>query len=27
VAWFDNGWGFASRILELAESYSQLERA
>ena len=27
VAWFDNGWGFASRILELAESYTQLERA
>ncbi len=26
VAWFDNGWGFASRILEVAESYSQLER-
>jgi len=25
VAWFDNGWGFASRILEVAESYSQLE--
>jgi len=24
VAWFDNGWGFASRILEVAESYSQL---
>ena len=27
IAWFDNGWGFASRILELAESYSQLERS
>ena len=27
VAWFDNGWGFSSRILELAESYTQLERA
>ena len=25
IAWFDNGWGFASRILELAESYSELE--
>ena len=26
VAWFDNGWGFANRILELAEAYSKKER-
>lgn len=26
VSWFDNGWGFANRILELAKAYSQLER-
>ena len=25
VAWFDNGWGFANRILELSESYNELE--
>ncbi|MBT3215969.1 MAG: type I glyceraldehyde-3-phosphate dehydrogenase [Candidatus Marinimicrobia bacterium] len=27
VAWFDNGWGFAKRILELAEAYHQLDNA
>tara|TARA_B110000003_G_C16588076_1_gene510699 strand:- start:121 stop:1383 length:1263 start_codon:yes stop_codon:yes gene_type:complete len=26
VAWFDNGWGFANRILELVEAYSKKER-
>lgn len=25
VAWFDNGWGFANRILELAEAYHNLD--
>ena len=25
IAWFDNGWGFANRILELSESYNELE--
>ncbi len=25
VAWFDNGWGFAKRILELVESYGSIE--
>ncbi len=25
VTWFDNGWGFASRILELADAYAALE--
>ena len=25
MAWFDNGWGFASRILELAESIHNLK--
>ena len=24
VAWFDNGWGFAKRILELVESYGSI---
>ncbi|MEE8336164.1 MAG: glyceraldehyde 3-phosphate dehydrogenase NAD-binding domain-containing protein [Candidatus Neomarinimicrobiota bacterium] len=27
ISWFDNGWGFATRILELAEAYSKLEEA
>ena len=27
VAWFDNGWGFANRILELVEAYSKKERS
>ena len=26
VAWFDNGWGFAKRILELAEAYHTMDR-
>jgi len=25
VSWFDNGWGFASRVLELGQAYSKLE--
>ena len=25
ISWFDNGWGFANRILELSESYNELE--
>ena len=25
IAWFDNGWGFANRVLELSESYAKLE--
>ena len=24
IAWFDNGWGFANRILELADAYTSL---
>ena len=24
IAWFDNGWGFANRILELADAYASL---
>ena len=24
IAWFDNGWGFANRILELAEAYTSI---
>ena len=24
IAWFDNGWGFANRILELAEEYTSI---
>jgi glyceraldehyde 3-phosphate dehydrogenase len=24
IGWFDNGWGFAKRILELADSYASL---
>jgi glyceraldehyde 3-phosphate dehydrogenase len=27
IAWFDNGWGFASRILELADAYASLREA
>ena len=27
ISWFDNGWGFASRILELAEAYASIEEA
>jgi len=27
IAWFDNGWGFASRILELADAYASLSEA
>jgi Glyceraldehyde-3-phosphate dehydrogenase/erythrose-4-phosphate dehydrogenase len=23
VTWFDNGWGFANTILELAETFSK----
>ena len=26
IAWFDNGWGFANRILELADAYASLEK-
>ena len=25
VCWYDNGWGFSARILELIESYQTLE--
>ena len=24
IAWIDNGWGFANRILELAEAYTSI---
>ena len=27
IAWFDNGWGFANRILELADAYASLGEA
>ena len=27
IAWVDNGWGFASRILELADAYASLREA
>lgn len=27
IAWFDNGWGFANRILELADAYASLREA
>ena len=27
IAWFDNGWGFANRILELADAYASLSEA
>jgi glyceraldehyde-3-phosphate dehydrogenase/erythrose-4-phosphate dehydrogenase len=24
ISWFDNGWGFANRILDLADAYASL---
>ena len=27
VTWFDNGWGYASRVVELVQRLAELERS
>ena len=26
ISWFDNGWGFSNRVLELVDAYASLDK-